>query len=123
MNRRWKSTGAGWRLTVVLRDEADGEDRRSLWAFVDKNGDFVIDGQDLGPSVERVFGEGIREYEWIRTIPSAEVPKLVNILGGSADTGVLEALETWLFRHQPTDLEKLIQEHDLSATFWSRLGD
>jgi hypothetical protein len=114
---------AGWRLTVVLRDEADGRDRRSLVAYLEPNGDFVLDGQDLGPAVESVFGAGIREYEWLRTIPSAEVPRLVNVLGGGAGEDVLEVLERWLATHQAVDLEQLLQENDLSGTFWSRLGD
>jgi hypothetical protein len=112
-----------WRRIVVLRDETYGQDRRSLEAYVQPNGDFVIDGQDLGSLVEQVFGEGIREYEWIRTVPAAEVPRLCELLGAPAHGNVLDALEAWLTRHEPRQLEQLIQEQGISNTFWTRMGD
>jgi hypothetical protein len=112
----------GWQRTVVLRDETDGQDRRSLDAYLATNGDFVLDGQDLGPSVEWVFGEGIREYEWTRTVPAAEVPRLLVALGATG-ADVLDALEAWLATHTPGQLDTLIQACGISSEFWSRMGD
>jgi hypothetical protein len=112
-----------WQRIVVLRAEADGQDRRSLDAYVEHGGDFVLDGQDLGPSVERVFGEGLREYEWKRTVPAAEVPRLLEALGGSPGGDILDALEAWLVTHPPAQLEQLIAECAITSQFWSRIGD
>lgn len=112
----------GWKRTVVLRHEADGPDRRALDAYLEPNGDFILDGQDLGPSVERLFGAGIREYEWKRTIPAAEVPKLLAALRAGPDGDVLNALERWLVTHPSQQLEQLIVKHAISSHFWSRMG-
>jgi hypothetical protein len=114
---------AAWTRMVVLRDERDGSDRRSLLAYTAPNGDFVLDAQDLGPGVEGVFGEGIREYEWTRRIAAADVPRLVELLESSPGTDVQLALEAWLSSHPPGDLEKLIEAGGLKSTFWSRVGD
>lgn len=51
---------AEWLRTVELREEEYGQDHRSLWAYVESNGNLAIDGQDLGPSVEQVWGRGVR---------------------------------------------------------------
>jgi hypothetical protein len=112
-----------WIRTLVVRDERHGRDVRSLWAYVAPGGSFVIDGQDLGPGVERVFGEGIREYEWKRSIPAAEIPRVVEALEASPGTDVLVALETWLASHDASELESLIEERNVMNEFWSRAGD
>jgi hypothetical protein len=116
----WPDT---WKRTVVLRAQADGQDRRSLDAYLEHTGDLALDGQDLGPSVERVFGEGIREYEWKRTVPAADIPRLLAALGASPGSDVLDALEAWLASHLPEQLERLILERGISSQFWSRAGD
>jgi hypothetical protein len=82
---------------VVLRDEVnmiDGKrDSRWLAAPVAENGDFVIEGQDLGPSA-RFFGPGNREYEWDRTVSADRAPRLVKALSARPPgTDVLDALE------------------------------
>ena len=114
---------ASWTRMLVLRDERDGPDRRSLLAYTAPNGDFVLDAQDLGPTIERLFGEGIREYEWTRTILAGDVPTLVELLGANPGTDVQLAMEAWLSTHAAADLEKLIEAGGLDSTFWSRLGD
>ena len=116
----WPAT---WTRMLVLRDETDGRDRRSLLAYTAPNGDFVLDGQDLGPAVEQWFGDGLREYEWTRTVAASDVPRLVELLDSSPDTDVQLALEAWLRSHPAADLEKLIEAGGVSSTFWSRVGD
>jgi len=111
-----------WRRTVAVREVHDPPDHRVLWAYMEHNGDLALDAQDLGPSVEQVFGAGIREYEWKRTVAAAHIPQLITALGGTEDD-VLDALEAWLPTHQPEDLEKLIEERGIPSTFWSRAGD
>jgi len=53
---------------VVLRNTRDADGTRYLEASINAEGDLVIEGQDLGPGVEEIFG--IREYEWAWTISS-----------------------------------------------------
>lgn len=120
----------GWFQTVVLRDKHYGKDHYSLLAYV-RNGDFVIDGQDLGPSVEQIFGEGIREYEWKRTVQAQEVPRLTRLLRARegdytrrpGGLEVLDVLQTWLLTHDAGQLEPLIEEQGFTRIFWSRAGD
>ena len=57
------------------------------------------------------------------TLPDHGLTAKEDVLGGGADTDVLDALERWLATHQVADLDELLQAHDLSGTFWSRLGD
>ena len=74
----WPAT---WRRMLVLRDETDGRDRRSLLAYTAPNGDFVLDAQDLGPTVEQLVWRGpprVRMDE-DRSRPS-DVPRLVELL-------------------------------------------
>lgn len=128
LNSPWPD---GWYETAVLREEHHDRDHYSLRAYVEKNGDFVLDGQDLGPSVERVFGAGIREYEWKRTVAAAEVPRLMELLGASEGTyakrprglEILDVLQTWLGTHEAGQLERLIEERGFTKIFWSRTGD
>jgi len=41
---------------VVLLEERNGADSRSVWGSLAENGDLVISGHDIGPKVERFFG-------------------------------------------------------------------
>jgi len=59
------------RTEVVLLDEwLDGESRHVIAKLTD-DGNLVISGQDIGPSVERIFGSD--EYEYAHTFPTALV--------------------------------------------------
>ena len=42
----------------------------------------MIEGRDYGPGVEQVFG--VREYEWVWTIPAASVGDLLRVLPAAA---------------------------------------
>ncbi|MEY3414689.1 MAG: hypothetical protein RJA79_1564, partial [Actinomycetota bacterium] len=75
---------------VVLLEEQNGADSRSVWASLTENGDLIISGQDIGPGVERVFGSD--EYEFSHTIPSDYVLPFLKILGATKVTDVLIAL-------------------------------
>lgn len=76
---------------VVLRSERSGQDSRHLWAYVDEGGRLHIDGQDLGPATSPVSSDG--EYEWFETIAAADVPRVVELLGGRPGEDVLDVLE------------------------------
>jgi hypothetical protein len=65
--------------TGQLRAERFGNDRRFLWAYLDEEGNFHLDGQDLGPDTEAVSSDG--EYEWLQTIAAVDIPGVIELLG------------------------------------------
>ena len=77
---------------VVLREERSREGSRHLAASVTKAGDLNIKGHDLGPGVEKAFGEGLTEYEWTITVRKDHVPNLIAALGGNKRDNVLTLL-------------------------------
>ena len=75
---------------VVLVEERNGADSRTIWASLAENGDLVISGHDIGPGVESFFGSD--EYEFVHTVPSDYVLPFLKILGATKVTDVLTAL-------------------------------
>ena len=113
MSTRWSGR------RVVLRDEHRGADWRALWAWVDSAGALHIDGQDLGPATAAVSDDG--EYEWFVTIAAAEVPRVVELLGGAPGDQVLDVLERgWTGRHSYR-LEEMLRDSEIRSgrTTWS----
>ncbi len=77
---------------VLVRDERAGDGVHTLWAYLDRSGRLHIEGEDFGlTSTASVSAQG--EYEWHETIAATDVPKVVEILGGSPDDDVLQLLE------------------------------
>jgi hypothetical protein len=87
----------------MLRSERSGADSRYLRAYVDEEGRLHIDGQDLGPATAPVSSDG--EYEWFQTIAAADVPRVVEVLGGRAGEDVLDVLERDFTGDASYDLE------------------
>ena len=104
---------------VVLRDERSGRDTRHLEAYLDASGALHIDGHDLGPATSPVSSDG--EYEWHRTIPASEVPRLLALLGGEPGDGILDVLADYYTGRSSYELERIISESDLRSEFssWS----
>lgn len=96
--------------SVRLQDRMNGDVHLNLWARIDEYGNFLIEGQDLGP---RDADGDISEYEWTTVVAREHVPALVELLGGSPDQDVLAIVERdWL----PTEgygLEQLIKRSDV----------
>ena len=67
----------------MLRDVRDDQGTQHLQAKLTREGDLVIEGQDLGAGVQRALG--VYEYEWVWTIQAADVP-LLNRAGFSGDS-------------------------------------
>jgi len=107
---------------LTLRSERDdGGTLRSLWLRLKRNGDLVIEGQDLGRSVREWWGGS--EYEWDITIQAADVPAYVRCLGGRPEDDVLDLVQA-CFQRDPTCVQKgFLQEHGISLLFWSRVGE
>ncbi len=107
---------------IVLRDIHDEDGVRHLEARFNDAGDLVIEGQDLGDGVERFFGAGIREYEWIWTIRRASLAALGRALG-VAEGEILAALGRRFSHPKCVELEPFLKEHEIALERWSRLGD
>ena len=81
------------RTEVVLLDEwLDGESRH-VTAKLSQDGNLVISGQDIGPSVERIFGSD--EYEYSHTIPAAYIAAFFDLLGARQVTDILGAVDNF----------------------------
>lgn len=96
---------------VVLRAERHDADSRYLWAWVDTDGRLIIEGQDLGPGTALASSDG--EYEWVQKIAAADVPRLVELLGGAPGTDVLDLLEDRYTGRGSYELERLLREGDI----------
>ena len=97
---------------IVLRAEVQGADTRHLEAYVDADGALHIDGQDLGPGTAIVSDDG--EYEWFRTIPVSELPRLMELLGGRAGEDIIDVLGRYTGRDS-YELERIIREGDIRS--------
>lgn len=107
--------------SVVLRSSRDKGGSRFLGATLLENGDVRIEGQDLGPGVENVFGQGYTEYEYIMTIRVKNVPALLQALGAKSD--VLSALQKYFGDPSTEDPRSFLKNHNIPFEFWSRVGD
>lgn len=104
---------------VRLRAERDGEDRRDVWAYLDAEGNLHIDGQDLGSSTAPVSTDG--EYEWFQRIQAIDVPRLIDLLGGSEGTDILDLLKAHWSGPKAGELERVLRESDIHVArhVWS----
>ena len=93
---------------VMLRD---GEDDRYLIAWVDEQGRFHLDGQDLGPATAVVSSRG--EYEWFHTIAATDVPRVLTLIGADQDDDILDVLERNWAGSRAATLEKLLADSDI----------
>jgi hypothetical protein len=96
---------------TILRNERRGKDVLSLWASLDAEGSLRIEGQDLGPTAAIVSPDA--EYEWIELIEAADIPRLVELLGGIAGTDILTLLEERFTGRGSYEFERLLRESDV----------
>ena len=115
------STGDGATL-VVLRDSRDEGGSRYLAASLRPDGSLSIDGQDLGPGVEGIFGAGNTEYEWTWTVVADDVPAVAAALGGEPGEDPLAVIVRWFGEHR-TDPGSRLRDAGVPVAFWSRIGD
>lgn len=104
--------------SAVLRSERGSGDSRHLEASLTPEGDLVIEGQDLGDTVEKYYG--FREYEWIWTIRAGDIPILLKALGVASD--VLSALNQRFNGNNAADLKALLDSHEIPHEVWSRMA-
>jgi len=104
---------------VTLRAEIEGSDQRHLWAQIDSNGDLVIAGQDLGPSVEQFFGE--REYEWAHSIKKQYIPQFLELLNQDPVANVMTVLQGYAGERCALVCDAITAAADkFPIEFWSR---
>ena len=113
----------GPRARVVLRNLRDARGVRHLQATRQPDGGILIEGQDLGPGVEEVFGQGLTEYEWTWEIKAADVPAVVGVLDGREGDDPLVLLAAWAAAHGRIDPGSHLQQAGVQIEFWSRIGD
>jgi hypothetical protein len=106
---------------LCLRGQRDGRDSRSLWLRLSENGELTIEGQDLGPTVEKYWGGP--EYEWDIRIKAADVAAYVRCLGGDSTEDVVDVVSA-CFECDPGCVEKqFLEKNGIPHEFWSRIGD
>ena len=107
------------RTEVVLLDEwLDGESRH-VTAKLSEDGNLVISGQDIGPSVERIFGSD--EYEYSHTIPAAYIAAFFELLGARQVTDILGAIDHFgRGRYQEIVNALDTAKETMPIEFWSR---
>jgi hypothetical protein len=110
-------------VPVVLRGLRDEGGLRSLEARRADDGGIVIEGQDMGPGVERAFGDGYTEYEWTWTIASDALPAAIAALGGSAGDDPLPLMAHWCAENGGRDPGIRLSDAGVPISFWSRIGD
>jgi len=104
---------------VTLRAEIEGSDQRHLWAQIESNGDLVIAGQDLGPTVVQFFGE--REYEWAHTIKKQYIPQFLELLNQEPMANVMTVLQGYAGERCALVCDAITAAADkFPIEFWSR---
>jgi hypothetical protein len=104
---------------VTLRAEIVGLDQRHLWAQVDSNGDLVIAGQDLGPTVVQFFGE--REYEWAHSIKKQYIQQFLELLNQDPGANVMTVLQGYAGERCDLVYDAITAAADkFPIEFWSR---
>ena len=108
------------RTEVVLLDEwLDGESRH-VTAELNEDGNLVISGQDIGPSVERIFGSD--EYEYSHTIPALFIAQFFELLGAKQVTDILGAIDHFGRGRYPEIVDALEKAKGaMPIKFWSHL--
>ena len=107
--------------SVILRDFRDEDGTRYLSASLSEEGNLVIEGQDSGDGVAKVFGAGIREYEWIWTILSVDVPTLLLAMESTSDA--LVAMRKRFSKEAAASLKPFLDDNEIPNETWSRIGE
>ena len=104
---------------VELWRMQDSKGTRLLEASLIAGGDLRLSGLDWGDGVEEIFG--YREYEYVLTVKSADLPQLQKAIGRQAD--ILTSLQKLFSSQQAAGPKTFLDEHNIPYDFWSRLGD
>jgi hypothetical protein len=109
------------RQTEVFAERTDADGRYFRAVHFNEDGSLTIEGHDTGPGVEMVFGDGVTEYEFERSVEAAEVVKLREVLGVGAEIPLLAVLRKKFAT--TSALEDYLDDKSIRTEFWSRMGD
>lgn len=110
--------------TVTLEDRNDDRGLHQRSVTVDDDGTLRIEGHDLGAGVEGFWGQGLTEYEFIRTVNPSQTERLRAVLGIPVGEDLLAAVQQRFGRPGGArELERLLEDNDIASEFWSRVGD
>lgn len=79
------------KLIEIFREGT--RNRRSVGVTLHENGDVGIDLQDMGPTVQEIFGD--EDYERWTIVPATEVPRLAVALLIDKYAGKAEAVDAF----------------------------
>ena len=103
---------------IVLVQERNESDSRTVWASLLQDDSLKIFGQDLGPTVERFFGAD--EYEFAYIVPPDYVHQFLELLGATEVKDVLGALKHFSGPRYPEISAALEQAKAfMPIQFWS----
>jgi len=103
---------------IVLVQERNESDSRTVWASLLPDDSLKIFGQDLGPTVERFFGAD--EYEFAYIVPPDYVHQFLELLGATEVKDVLGALKHFSGPRYPEISAALEQAKAfMPIQFWS----
>ncbi len=106
---------------MVLGSQPDAGGSRFLEALIDDAGDFVVEGQDLGPAVEEFWG--CHEYEWSRRVRAEHVQALARALGATDASSLLAIVHEKFSGDRARELDAALQASGVPVESWSRAGD
>ena len=104
---------------ITLRSERDAPGSRRLDLRRDDAGNIRLEGQDLGNQVEAFWGKGLREYEWVHTIPAGQDRKIRDALGGAVGSDMVRLISQWCADHDADNLKRTLQAHGVKIERWS----
>ena len=110
------------RRLVIWRGR-DHNGSRLLEAILLADGSLRIEGQDLGAAVTAAFGNDFREYEFDWSVAAADVPHVMQALGGSPGDDPLELIQRWTQASRGRDPGQFLRDAGVELRFWSRIGD
>ena len=98
------------RTHLSLRAGKIGSVWRNLSCRFNDDGDFLIEGHDIGDD---------SEYEWVTSVKASDVPGLIKFLGNEEDDDLMKIIERdWVVREGQA-LERLIRLSVIPSDFWS----
>ncbi len=78
---------------IILKEIRDGEKHEGLIARIEESGDLLLEGQDIGPAVEKFWGDLDYEY-WLRVRKEHKDAVLLHLLRDQFDSE--SAFRAWL---------------------------
>lgn len=95
-------------MSIEIVAVEDSKHRYWLRVDLEENGDLVLEGQDLSPGIEELFGRD--EYEYWYTVKAANVPTLLASLNASSTNATnLDAIAELL-------RDRFVRTHGISTS-------